>query len=246
MTRRTLAFVLALFTTCSVVVACAQTANSSGQASPQSSPPAKSGVTIQLGKPAPQSSASQQPTNPADESAALAEADRLLTTGKSADAQAKYQAVVNVDPGSVRAQVGLTRALILQQKFDEAQSALDTALALQPQSPELFLTLGDLRFAQGKIEDAERAFVKAQNLKPNDTAPYLALARVYRAYSLYRRAYDNLKHAHELAPNDVPVQLTWFHSLPHQDRVPALEAYLATAKLNPQTAKVLQQYLAFV
>ncbi len=172
--------------------------------------------------------------------------DRLLASGKAAEAQAQYQAVANVDPASVPAQVGLIRTLIVQQKFDQAHSAADTALALHPESAELLLTFGDLQFAQGKIPDAERSFVKAENLKPNDPAPYIALARVYRAYSLFRRAYDNLKRAHELAPNDAAVQLLWFNSLPQQDRIPALQAYLATPTLNPQTSKMLQQYLAFV
>ncbi len=241
MTRRP---ALIAFLAISTLAAWAQSA-SSGAAAQSTTTTQHGAATLQLGKPAPQTIApAAPPKTPADEVAALAEADRLLANGKPADAQARYQAVVNVDPASVPAQVGLARALILQQKFDEAQSALDTALALHPDAPDLLMTLGDLQFAQGKIAESERSFVKAENLKPSDAAPYLGLARVYRAASLYRRAYDNMKRAHELAPNDISVQLTWFHSLPQQDQVPALEAFLADPKLNPQIAKALQNYLA--
>jgi len=245
MISRLLGSVVALLTCC----ACAASAQTSpaGGASQSANPSSKPAATIQLGGPAPQATApAAQPLNPAEEKAALEMADRLLATGKLADAQTKYQAIANVDPDSIPAQVGLARALILQQKLDAAHSALDTALALHPESPELLLTLGDLQFGEGKIPEAERSYVKAENLQPGNAAIYLALARVYRAYSLYRRAYDNMKRAHELAPNDIAVQLLWFNSLPLADRVPALRDYVATPSLNPQTSKILQQYLAFL
>jgi|SRR5579871_597237 len=221
-------------------------AQTTGQASSPTAPASPPGTTIQLGTTTAPASADTSPIKPGDEAATLAAANRLLATGKAADAQARYQAVVNVDPASVPAQVGLGRALIFQQKLVEAQSALDTAVALHPDSPELLLTLGDLQFAQGKLPDAEKTFLKAQSLKPNDPSSYLALARYYRACSLYRRAYDSMKRAHELAPNDIPVQLLWFHSLPQAEQPPALQEFLAaTSGLDPHTVQVLQQYLAF-
>lgn len=177
---------------------------------------------------------------------AALEADRLLASGKPAEAQAKYQEILKANPASMQAQVGLVRSLLLQQKYDESQAVADAALAQHPNSPEVLLALGDLQFAEGKVPEAERSYVKAENLNAGNAAPYLALARVYRAASLYHRAYDNLKRAHELAPNDLLVQMAWFSSLPQPDRVPALETYLAAPKLNPRMAKALQAYLAFL
>ncbi|HUI83319.1 MAG TPA: aspartyl protease family protein [Candidatus Binatia bacterium] len=231
-----------------LIVALASGAHAQAASSQPANPVTQhSGITIQLAKPAEQKSVPpSQTANAADESAALAEADRLFATGKTAEAAAKYQAIANADPESVPAQVGVIRTCLMEQKLDEAQSAANTALALHPESPLLLLTLGDVQFAQGRIPEAERSYVKAQNLTPDDAAPYLGLARVYRAYSLYRRAYDNMKRAHELAPNDLAVQLLWFHSLPPQEQIPALEDYLANAAPSPQMAKNLQQYLAFL
>jgi len=218
-----LPLVLPLGILCVCVNALAQSPNSSGQ---------KAAIVLQ----GPRSSAQ----NP------LAEADQLFASGKTAEAAAKYQAIANADPGSVPAQVGLIRSLMVMQKLGEAQGAADTAVAQQPNSWVLQLTLGDLDYAEGKIPEAEKAYVKAQNLAPKEPAPYLGLARVYRTYSLNRRAYDNLKRAHEIAPNELTVQLLWFNSLPHQIRIPALEAYLAEPGVNPQIAAKLQQYLAFL
>ena len=70
---------------------------------------------------------------------------------------------------------------------------------------------------------------------------------MYRSYSLYGRAYDEMKRAHELAPNDAAVQLLWFNALPQQDRIPAVEAYLAdSAAQNLQAVRPLQQYLEYL
>jgi len=242
MTRRPFIFHLVLCVmSCSAGV-WAQTSTSGAQAAPN----AKPGTTLQLGSPGATSASAARSGNPGDERAMLLEADRLMAMGKAAEAQVKYQQVANLNPGSVPAQVGVIRTLILQQKLDEAQSNADTALALHPDSPELLLVTGDLQFAQGRIPDAERSYIKAENLKPDNPMAYIGLAHVYRAYSLYRRAYDNMKRAHELAPNDLPVQLLWFNSLPRVDRIPAVQLYLSNPGLNPQTGKVLQQYLAFL
>jgi tetratricopeptide (TPR) repeat protein len=225
----------------------AQTANPNAQsAQPSANPTTRSGITLQLA-PGSQTQTAGTPANPpSDQKTALAIAERLLMTGKAAEAQARYQAILDVDPESIPAQVGVVRCLLIQQKFDEAQSAIDTALALHPNSPDLILTLGDLQFTQGNIGDAEHSYIKAENLNPKDAAPYLGLARVYRAASLYRRAYDNTKRAHELAPNDIPVQLLWFNSLAAPARIPSVESYLNKPGLNPQTARALEQYLAFL
>ena len=176
----------------------------------------------------------------------LGEADQLFAAGKFLEAATKYQAILKKDPTLLPAQVGFIRSLMMMQKLDEAQAAVNLALKMQPDSWLLYLTQGDLDYAEGRIPDAERAYLKAKDLAPNEAAAYLGLARVYRVYSLNRRAYDALKRAHEVAPNELPVQLVWFNSLPHQIRIPALESYLASPNINPQIAAKLQQYLAFL
>ncbi len=189
--------------------------------------------------------ASAQGADVASQSSALAAADQLFVSGRSAEAAEKYQAIVKVDPGLVPAQVGLIRSLLIEQKLDQALAAARSALTVQPNASLLVTTMGDVQFHLGKIPDAEKSYLKAQNLSPNDPVPYLGLWRVYRSDSLYRRAYDEIKRAHELAPNDVAVQLLWFNSLPQPDRIPAVEAFLAgPAAQNSQAARPLQQYLA--
>lgn len=176
----------------------------------------------------------------------LGEANQFFSQRKIPEAGARYQAIVKADPKIIPAQVGLMRCLIMLNKVDEALATATSAVATLPNAPQVLVTAGDVQFRAGKIPDAERLYIKSENLNPKDPEPYLGLSRVYKAYSLYRRAYDNLKKAHEVAPDNGPVQLLYFHSLPQADQIPAVEAYLTKPNLNPQIARTLQQYVAFL
>jgi|HubBroStandDraft_6_1064221.scaffolds.fasta_scaffold175569_1 tetratricopeptide (TPR) repeat protein len=188
-----------------------------------------------------------QAATPAAQNSELAAADQLFVSGNLAEAAAKYQAIVNTNPSSVAAQVGLIRAYLIQQKLNEAQSAANAALAVLPNAPLVLATVGDLQFRLGKIPDAERSYLKARTLDPKDPAPYLGLSRVYSSYSLYRRAYDQMNRARELAPNDLAVQLLWLQSLPWSQRSAAVQAYLSGPGMQyPQVAKPLRQYQEFL
>ncbi|HSY10869.1 MAG TPA: aspartyl protease family protein [Verrucomicrobiae bacterium] len=176
----------------------------------------------------------------------LGEANQFFSQRKIPEAATRYQAIVKADPKIIPAQVGLMRCLIMLNKIDEAQAAANSAVATLPNAAQVLVTAGDVQFRAGKIPDAERLYIKSENLNPKDPEPYLGLWRVYKTYSLYRRAYDNLKKAHEVAPDNGPVQLLYFHSLPQADQIPAVEAYSAKPGLNPQLARTLQQYLAFL
>lgn len=191
--------------------------------------------------------AAAQAMAPAPQNSEVAAADQLFVSGNLAEAATKYQAIVNTNPMVVAAQVGLIRTYLIQQKLDEAQAAANAALAVLPNAPLLLTTMGDLQFRLGKIPDAERLYLKARSLDPKDPAPYLGLTRVYSSYSLYRRAYDQMNRARELAPNDFAVQMLWLQSLPWNDRIAAVQSYLAGPGVqNPQVARPLRQYLEFL
>jgi tetratricopeptide (TPR) repeat protein len=188
-----------------------------------------------------------QAATPAAQKSDVAAADQLFVSGKIPEAAAKYQAIVNANPSSVEAQVGLIRSYLIQQKLDEALATASAALAVLPNASLLLTTMGDLQFRLGKIPDAERSYIKAKKLDPKDAAPYLGLTRVYRSYSLYRHAYDEMNRARELAPNDFAVQMMWLQSLPWSDRIVAVQTYLAGSGVqNPQVARPMQQYLEFL
>ena len=94
--------------------------------------------------------ASAQAAGIASQNSALAAADQLFAAGKTAEAAAKYQAIVKADPSVVPAQIGLIRTFLIEQKLDEALSAANSALAVQPNAPLLLTTMGDLQFRLGQ------------------------------------------------------------------------------------------------
>jgi tetratricopeptide (TPR) repeat protein len=177
----------------------------------------------------------------------LAAADQLYRTGKFAEAENSFQALLKADPKHVPAQVGLVWAMLRQQKLDESLDAVNAALAARPDSAALLAAKGDVQFRRGEMSDAEKSYLEAKRLKPKEVRAYLGLSRLYRSYSLYRKAYDELQSAHEIAPNDIEVQRAWMVMLPRKERLAAIEAYLAGP--HPDDAEVtrsMNEYLDFL
>ena len=191
-------------------------------------------------------------TNASANSPELAAADQLYRAGKFAEAEANYQALLKNDsklvPAEVvRAQVGLVRAMLRQQKIDEAFDAANTALAQQPNASALLAAKGDVQFRRGEMSDAEVCYLTAKKLDPKEVHAYLGLARLYASYSLYRKAYDLLQNAHEVAPDDIDVQRAWLRMLPRRERLTALEAYLAGPHPDDEEeTKWMTEYLGFL
>ncbi len=218
--------------------------NSGSQSPPQ--PSGITGLTIHTDKGQQQTIPTAPPPTKSGVVPVLAEANQLFSQRKIPEALTRYQALVKADPKVVPAQVGMLRCLVMLGKLDEAQSAANAAVATLPGSAPVLAMAADVQFRLGRMPESERLYVKAQNLNPGDPEVYIGLARIYKAASLYRRAYDNLKKAHDIAPDNGPVQMLYFHSLPQPDQIPQLESYLAKPNLNPQIARALQGYLAFL
>ncbi|MGB0047755.1 MAG: tetratricopeptide repeat protein, partial [Terriglobales bacterium] len=101
-------------------------------------------------------------------STGLAAADQLYRSGKFAEAEASYQALVKTDPKLVPAEVGLVRAMLRQQKVDEALDAVNAALVAQPDAAALLAAKGDVQFRRAEMSDAELSFLAAKKLDRNE------------------------------------------------------------------------------
>jgi len=177
----------------------------------------------------------------------LAAADQLYRSGKFAEAEASYQALVKTDAKLVPAQAGLVRAMLRQQKVDEGLDAVNAALVAQPNAAALLAAKGDVQFRRAEMSDAELSYLAAKKLDRNEVHAYLGLARLYRAYSMYRIAYGELQIAHQIAPDDVEVQRAWLGMLPRKERLAALEVYLAGSHPdNAEETRRMTDYLEFL
>ncbi|MCU1302930.1 MAG: hypothetical protein JWQ87_3214 [Candidatus Sulfotelmatobacter sp.] len=186
-------------------------------------------------------------TKPPTMNPELSAADQLYRSGKFAEAESSYQALVKTDAKLEPAQVGLVRAMLRQQKIDEALDAAITALVVQPNSAALLAAKGDVQFRRGEMTDAEVSYLAARKLDPKEVHAYLGLAQLYDSYSLYRKAYDLLQSAHEVAPDDIEVQRAWLRMLPRKDRLAALKAYLSGPHPDDdEETKRMTEYLVFL
>jgi tetratricopeptide (TPR) repeat protein len=189
----------------------------------------------------------QQASPAASSDSGLQAADQLYRSGKFAEAEAGYQALLKQDPNLVGAQVGLTRALLKQQKVDEAFDSVNAALAAHADSAALLAAKGEVQFRRGEMADAEKSYVGAKNLDAKEVHSYLGLARLYSAYSLYRKAYDQLEAAHTIAPDNIEVQRMWFGMLSRKERLAAMEAYLnGPHPDNEEDTNWMKEYVEFL
>jgi tetratricopeptide (TPR) repeat protein len=127
----------------------------------------------------------------------LVSADQLFRAGKFAEAETRYQALLQKDSKLEPAQVGLVRSMLKQQKTDESLDTVDKALAVTPDSAALLAAKGDVQFRRGEMAAAETSYLRAKAVDAKEVRTYLGLARLYSSYSLYRKAYDLLEtHTH--------------------------------------------------
>lgn len=163
---------------------------------------------------------------------ALSAADQLCRSGKFAEAEASYRALIKTDPSLVPAQAGLVRALLREEKVDDAMEAVTAALKSLGELPDLLAARGDVQFRLAQMPEAESSYADAKALDRKNVHALLGLARIYRGQSNYRQAYEELRHAREISPDDPEVQVAWLDLLPRRERLGALQAYLAGQHLD--------------
>lgn len=154
---------------------------------------------------------------------ALASAYELLDKGKFDEASAAFKAVVEKDPKSLQAQVGLIRSLYRNDDFDEAESAAKNAVGLLPQSALMQATMGDLDFRMGKFADAESAYRASLKLDPKSARGMFGMAQMFEMVSMGKMAKATFAKAHELAPDDKQIYNRWADTLSYGEQLQALK-----------------------
>jgi len=133
---------------------------------------------------------------------ALVRAETLLDLRRDAEAEQRFREVLASDPQSVRALLGLGRALNRQDRHDEAEQAVRSALAVDPEHAGghqvLVDVLCDRKDGPGAVAAAERA----RALAPHDFTSHYQLARALLSLRRprVRDAYESALRAVDLAP----------------------------------------------
>jgi tetratricopeptide (TPR) repeat protein len=175
----------------------------------------------------------------------LAKAEQLYRTGKLAEAAQEYNALLQAEPKSVMAYVGLVHVYLRQKKPSEAYAAAAKAIELAPSLDAAHVALGEACFRQGKLSDAEKEFADLVKAKTKEPRAYLGLWHVYTAASYFKHAKVMIDLAYSLDPKDPDIRSAWARTLTREEHIKELKAYLSSdAGEDTEERERLEHYLA--
>ncbi|MGA2811637.1 MAG: aspartyl protease family protein [Candidatus Acidiferrum sp.] len=172
--------------------------------------------------------AAAKPQSRQQMSTTLLQAQALYRCGEFAPATAAYYTIIHAaGPDRAWAYAGMARVYLKQNDLANAFTAAQKAVALDGHLAAAHSALGEVYFRQGKFDLAEHEFHVPVNEKILDARAFLGLSRIYRATSNYKLARTAIHNAHLVDPADPEIQLAWLETLDLNERIPAIEAYLA-------------------
>jgi tetratricopeptide (TPR) repeat protein len=153
----------------------------------------------------------------------------LYRSGKLSEAEAAYRAILQSDPKSAPAYVGLFHVLLREKRMDDAASAVSKAAELAPNSDAVRTAQGELQFRRGRIGDAEADFVPLVKAGTGEARAYLGLGRIYWVTAHYMHAKLMIEKAHDKDPGDPDIRKIWLFTLTRKERIGELGGHLVDA-----------------
>ncbi len=141
-----------------------------------------------------------------DPAAMLRIADATRDGGDSAGALAFYRRAADLDPASIRAQIGVARALAEQGRIDDAVAALRAAHARLPADPDITGALGRLLFAAKRPAEALVVFGEGTRAAPQSPSLLIGRGVALDALSRHEEAQASYREALRIDPANVPAR----------------------------------------
>lgn len=158
-----------------------------------------------------------------------------------------YQDQLTQKPNDPELVYGLTRVLLRQQKVSEAEEVVQKATTANPESALVLTALGEVQYRAGTPWLAAETAKKAQQKDPCVAEARLLNAKILDLNSLFGSAASEVATAHMLDPHDPSIRLMWINTLPAQQRVTELHAYLdSKTGDDPEQLASLHRYLEFL
>jgi tetratricopeptide (TPR) repeat protein len=172
------------------------------------------------------------------------DADKAYLAADYKTAENLYRAQLAANPANSDVTAGLVHSLLQEQKIQEAADAVNAALAANPHSPALITLRGEVELRQGEPWTALGSAGEAFKLDPCNPRMRLLLANLSAIDSYYASARNLLVSAHALDPEDQEIRREWIETLPQNQQITELKAYLATPRGDDaDTTKNLRKYL---
>ena len=123
----------------------------------------------------------------------LADALKLLNSGKPAEGETLVREVLAVQPRSAAGHEILGAALAMQGKLDEAVAALTEAVEINPGQATAFTKLGDIALARGEVASAVEYFQQAIEAEPTEHRAHQRLGLHYESLGNSAAAIEHLE-----------------------------------------------------
>ena len=122
-------------------------------------------------------SAARVPPEDTDLATLMADGNRLLESGRPADAEARYAEAFRRYPTAVAAAVNLGYTRLQQGRLDDASDALEHALRLEAENVDALLMLGTIALERGEAPVAVERLEATLRLRPGFATAYAPLVR---------------------------------------------------------------------
>ncbi len=144
-------------------------------------------------------------------------AESLLYAHRHAAAAAEFEKVLARDPASVRARLGLARALFWDGRTEEAMQALEPAIT-EATDPVVLELWQEILAASGRPVDALAAIARTIERSPDDAVLRRAQARMQVNLGCFGPAITTLQALRDRSPEDAEIALDLAHALFTADR----------------------------
>lgn len=153
-------------------------------------------------------------------------AQALYDKGDYSGAIRLYRTVLQKDPKSELAHIGLIRSLWKNNDIQEAYKSAESAIAKFPENASLHAVKGDVLFRLAQISNAQKSYLKAISLDSQLARGYWGLGRIH-AFDFNRKtAKKMMQKAYEFDPKDPDIISDYIEYLPNAEQIPLLEKYL--------------------
>ena len=119
-----------------------------------------------------------------------AQGDSLLTMRRWAQAEARFNAILEIDPINASAQMGLARCHAGRGRYEDARKAVLASIGLIYQNPQAHLLLAKIAVRLGNKDEAHAALDRAVSQNPVFPEAHLMRARLHRQTGDLEQAKD--------------------------------------------------------
>ena len=177
---------------------------------------------------------------PEDSDAWLLKGELALAHSEFETAEEAFETILSIDESNLPARLGLTRALVAQEKTDAADAQLKRLAERLPKNPSVNFLIA---LVAGQREDWDAAKIALQdvlNVAPNHGDSLLKLASIHYSQGSFEQAESLLVRAVALAPTEVaPRKLLGAAQMKLKRPAEAIQTLEVAATQPPEDAQLL-------